>query len=88
MDLFTTLLNMNNLQNDQILFVEEPWTPEAQVSMQSVSLVENPLAQSFQLFSTTNELKRLALQFKTRNVCLREICYLIIEYCLKKNINT
>lgn len=56
--------------------------------MQSVSLVENPLAQSFQLFSTTNELKRLALQFETRNVCLREICYLIIEYCLEKNINT
>lgn len=85
MDLFTTLLNINNVQNDQILFVEKPWTPESQVTVLHVSFVKNSLAKNFQFFLAVNELKRLVLQFETRNICLREMCYLIIEHALEKN---
>ena len=85
MDLFTTLLNINNVQNDQILFVEKPWTPESQVTVLHVSFVKNPLAKNFQFFLAVKELKHLVLQFETRNVCLIELCYLIIEHVLEKN---
>lgn len=50
----------------------------------SLSL-KNPLAKKFQFYLVVNELKHLVLQFETRNVCLIELCYLIIEHVLEKN---
>lgn len=41
MDLFTTLLNIGNLQDDQILFVEQPWTPESETELRTTTHIQN-----------------------------------------------
>ncbi len=53
MDLFTTLLNINNVQNDQILFVEKPWTPESQVTVLHVSFAKKSLSKKISVLSSS-----------------------------------
>jgi len=52
MSIFTTWWNINNVQNDQILFVEKPWTLESQVTVLHVSFAKNLLAKIFSSFSS------------------------------------
>lgn len=82
MDLFTTLLNINNLQNDQILFVEQPWTPESEVELRTTTPIQNNDRKNFKYFIKISELRLLMLRFEVRNLCLRDSCYLVIEHVL------
>jgi len=61
MDLFTTLLNINNVQNDQILFVEKPWTPESQVTVLHVSFAKKSLSKKISVLSSSQRTKTLSL---------------------------
>ena len=85
MDLFTTLLNIDNLQNDQVLFVAQPWTPESEVELRTTTPIQNNDRKNFKYFIKISELKLLMLRFEIRNLCLRDSCYLIIEYALDHN---
>ena len=86
MDLFTTLLNIGNLQDDQILFVEQPWTPESETELRTTTHIQNNERENFKYFIKVSELKLLLLRFEMRNVCLRDRCYLIIEYVIDHQI--
>ncbi len=85
MNLFATLLNISNLQNDQILFVEQPWTPESEVELRTTTPIQNNDRKNFKYFIKISELKLLMLRFEIRNLCLRDSCYLVIEYALDHN---
>ena len=85
MDLFTTLLNIDNLQNDQVLFVAQPWTPESEVELRTTTPIQNNDRKNFKYFIKISELKLLMLRFEIRNLCLRDSCYLVIEYALDHN---
>jgi len=61
MDLFTTLLNINNVQNDQIFFVEKPWTPESQVTVLHVSFAKKSLSKKISVLSSSQRTKTLSL---------------------------
>ena len=85
MDLLTTLLNVDNLQNDQILFVEQPWAPESEVELRTTTPIQNNDRKNFKYFIKISELKLLMLRFEIRNLCLRDSCYLVIEHILDHN---
>lgn len=85
MDLFTTLLNISNLQDDQVLFVEQPWTPESETELRTTTPIQNNDRKNFKYFIKVSELKLLMLRFEMRNLCLRDSCYLVIEYALDHN---
>lgn len=85
MNLFTTLLNISNLQDDQVLFVEQPWTPESEVELRTTTPIQNNDRKNFKYFIKISELKLLILRFEMRNLCLRDSCYLVIEYALDHN---
>ena len=85
MNLFTTLLNIDNLQNDQVLFVAQPWTPESEVELRTTTPIQNNDRKNFKYFIKISELKLLMLRFEIRNLCLRDSCYLVIEYALDHN---
>ncbi|MEG0198948.1 MAG: hypothetical protein RR676_17675, partial [Acinetobacter sp.] len=72
MDLFTTLLNINNLQNDQVLFVEQPWTPESEVELRTTTQIQYTERENFKYFIKISELRLLLLRFEIRNLCLRD----------------
>lgn len=82
MDLFTILLNIDNLQNDQILFVEQPWIPESEVELRTTTPIQNNDRKNFKYFIKISELRLLMLRFEVRNLCLRDSCYLVIEHVL------
>ena len=82
MDLFSILLNIDNLQNDQILFVEQPWTPESEVELRTTTPIQNNDRKNFKYFIKISELRLLLLRFEVQNLCLRDSCYLIIEHVL------
>lgn len=82
MDLFTILLNIDNLQNDQVLFVEQPWTPESEVELRTTTPIQNNDRKNFKYFIKISELRLLLLRFEVRNLCLRDSCYLVIEHVL------
>lgn len=85
MNLFTTLLNISNLQDDQVLFVEQPWTPESETELRTTTPIQNNDRKNFKYFIKVSELKLLMLRFEMRNLCLRDSCYLVIEYALDYN---
>ena len=80
MDLLTTLLNINNLQNDQVLFVEQPWTPESETELKTMTQIQYTEGENFKYFIKISELRLLLLRFEVRNLCLRDSCYLVIEH--------
>ncbi len=88
MDLLTTLLNVDNLQNDQILFVEQPWTPESEVEVRTTTQIQNNDRKNFKYFIKISELRLLLLRFEMRNLCLRDNCYLVIEHVLDHQTTT
>lgn len=85
MDLFTALLNISNLENDQTLFVEQPWTPESHTELRTAIQIRNTQQKSLKFFIEVSELKLLLLRFEMQNVCLRDSCYLVIEHVIEKN---
>jgi hypothetical protein len=85
MDLLSTLLNIRQLQNQQSLFVEQPWVPESKVMLFETPFDQKILLNNFTFFLDVAELKFLILHFEAKNVCLRDSCYLIIEHVLEKN---
>lgn len=82
MNLFTTFLNINHFQEKQFLYVEQPWSPESEVELREIDLAKNINLSKFEFFIEVSELKSLLQHFENKNVCLRETCYLIIEYIL------
>lgn len=88
MDLFSILLNIDNLQNDQILFVEQPWTPESEAELRTTTQIQNNDRKNFKYFIKISELRLLLLRFEMCNVCLRDRCYLIIEHVLDHQVTS
>lgn len=86
MDLLTTILNIGNLQDDQILFVEQPWTPESETELRTKVQIQTIEQETFKYFIKVSELKLLIQRFEMRNLCLRDSCYLVIEHALDHQI--
>ncbi|MBK0064899.1 MULTISPECIES: hypothetical protein [unclassified Acinetobacter] len=86
MDLFQILLNISLYQDDEIIYVAQPWTLESEAKVLNASnqnLIQmNEHHLNFQYFLDISTAKEMLEDSQPQNVCYRDQCQRVIEYVL------
>ncbi|AZN67087.1 hypothetical protein DX910_00900 [Acinetobacter haemolyticus] len=86
MDLFQVLLNINDFQADETIYVVEPWTLESETKVLKepdiglIQIESNHLI--FEYFLEVSIVKEILKSLEHRNLCMRDQCQDIIEYAI------
>lgn len=87
MNLFYVLLNIHEFPNDQLIYVEPPWTLESAAKVQPnlghVAQLLNFDALIFSYFLNVTTVKNLTSQSEHHQLCMSVDCQRIIEYALQ-----
>lgn len=86
MDLFQILLNIHDYQDDQTIYVIEPWLLESQALVLTEphdGLIQVRYNNSiFEYFLEVLLVKELLADLESQNLCIRDQCQRIIEYAI------
>ena len=87
MNLFYVLLNIHEFPNDQLIYVEQPWTLESAAKVQPhlghVAQQLNFDAVIFNYFLNVTTVKNLVSQSEHHQLCMSADCQRIIEYAMQ-----
>ncbi|MCU4379812.1 hypothetical protein [Acinetobacter haemolyticus] len=86
MDLFQVLLNINDFQDNETIYVVEPWTLESETKVLKepdiglIQIESNQLI--FKYFLEVSIVKEIWKNLEHRNLCMHDQCQNIIEYAI------
>ncbi|WP_109440207.1 hypothetical protein [Acinetobacter haemolyticus] len=86
MDLFQVLLNINDFQDDETIYVVEPWTLESETKVlkePDIGLIQIKSDHLiFEYFLEVFLAKEILKNLEHRNPCMRDQCQSVIEYAI------
>ena len=83
MDLQYILLNINQFQQDAVIYAQKPWTLMSEAFVVSEDQIIELKNVEPCHFLAVYQVRILLSKFQTQNLCLNDLCLRIIEYAIQ-----